>query len=373
MNYDEIILKDLISIYEKRDVNSSSFKTKIKIKLTKDKYPKYFSSTIEYDEAIKNLEAKGYIFVKKIPHDTVVDYIYLNLEYVDEIKKLLQVDDVKAKRNLLLEELYKYNDDIIVNLRNEILNKIENNKSIKQYLTNDYLDVIKAIHYLENLDHSIYERNASNYIFNDSKRLAKIRNQIVNIYHDEHIFEKKGIMTNTPYLYVKGEGIIGINSQKIDLSCVCSSIGIPIDDVNALSFENIDKVTTIENLTTFYDYASDGLIIYLGGFSTIPQTQVLKKIKEACSNFYHFGDIDYGGFMILSNLMENLNIKVKTINMDLETLKTNIKYAQSFSSEAYKDKLKSLLVKPSLSFYYDVIKYMIDNEIWLEQESFYNV
>ena len=210
-------------------------------------------------------------------------------------------------------------------------------------------------------------------IFDDSKKLAKVKMQIESIYNDENIFEKKGIMSIIPYLYVKGEGIIYINSQKIDLKNLANSIGIPIDKVDELSFENISKVTTIENLTTFYDYVSDGLIIYLGGFSTRNQIQVLKKIKEVCKDFYHFGDIDYGGFTILNNLMEELNLDIKTVNMNLNTLINNLKYTQSFDSDNYIDRLKTLLSKPLLKEYFDVIQYMIDNKVWLEQESFYNI
>lgn len=373
MKYKEILLKDLMAIYEKRDANSSNFKTKIKIKITKEKYPKYFETPEEYDEAIKQLEKLEYVFVKKVPHDTVVDNISLNLDKIDEIKGLLGIEGISEKRQLLLAELNRYDDDIIVNLKNEIIDRINKNKSIKQYLSNEYIDAIKAVHYLENLDHNVYERNASNYIFNDSKKLAKVKMQIESIYNDENIFEKKGIMSITPYLYVKGEGIIYINSQKIDLKNLANSIGIPIDKVDELSFENISKVTTIENLTTFYDYVSDGLIIYLGGFSTRSQIQVLKKIKEVCKDFYHFGDIDYGGFTILNNLMEELNLDIKAVNMNLNTLINNLKYTQSFDNDKYIDRLKTLLSKPLLKEYFDVIQYMIDNKVWLEQESFYNI
>lgn len=373
MKYKEILLKDLMAIYEKRDANSSNFKTKIKIKITKEKYPKYFETPEEYDEAIKQLEKLEYVFVKKVPHDTVVDNISLNLDKIDEIKRLLCIEGISEKRQLLLAELNRYDDDIIVNLKNEIIDRINKNKSIKQYLSNEYIDAIKAVHYLENLDHNVYERNASNYIFNDSKKLAKVKMQIESIYNDENIFEKKGIMSITPYLYVKGEGIIYINSQKIDLKNLANSIGIPIDKVDELSFENISKVTTIENLTTFYDYVSDGLIIYLGGFSTRSQIQVLKKIKEVCKDFYHFGDIDYGGFTILNNLMEELNLDIKAVNMNLNTLINNLKYTQSFDNDKYIDRLKTLLSKPLLKEYFDVIQYMIDNKVWLEQESFYNI
>ncbi len=373
MNYEKIILKDLVAIYEKRDAHSSNFKTKIKIRLTKDKYPKYFESPFEYDEAIESLERKGYIFIKKIPHDTVVDYIALNLDKIDEIKSLLGIDGTSQKRFLLLEELNKYNDDRIVNLRNEIVNKINTNKSIKQYLSSEFMDAIKAVHYLEHLDHNVYERNASNYIFNDSKRLARIKNQIISIYDDEYIFEKKGVMSVTPYLYVKGDGIVIINKQRINLTDLSNSIGIPIDKIEELSFENINKITTVENLTTFHDYSSNGLIIYLGGFSTRSQMQVLNKLKLICHDFYHFGDIDYGGFTILNNLMEELELPIKTINMDIETFKKNIQYTQSFDDDKYIERLKSLLDKPLLKEYYEVIQFMIDNKVWLEQESFYNI
>lgn len=38
----------------------------------------------------------------------------------------------------------------------------------------------------------------------------------------------------------------------------------------------------------------------------------------------------------------------------------------------YIEKLKTLLEKPLLKEYTDVIQFMIDNRVWLEQESFYN-
>lgn len=131
-------------------------------------------------------------------------------------------------------------------------------------------------------------------------------------------------------------------------------------------------MTTVENLTTFYDYNSSGLIIYLGGFSTRSQKVILMLLKEICTEFYHFGDVDFGGFTILNDLMESLDMEIKTINMDLDTLISNIKFAQKIEDDKYITKLESLLNKPKLAKYYDLIKYLIDNKIRLEQESFYN-
>lgn len=373
MKYDEDLLKELVLKYEKRDANSSKINRAIKIVITKEKYPKYFLDTKGYDEAINELSLKGFIKIKYIPHDTVIESISLNVDKIEEIQQLLGIDTVKEKRDRLLNELAKYNDNIIVNLKNEIETRIANNKTIKQYLSDDFIDVLKAVHYLENLHHDVYERNASNYIYNDSKRLSKLKTMIESIYDNDNVFNEKGVLSVTPYLYVKGEGIIKINDQVIDLKKLNTSIGIPIDNLNILEFKTVSKVTTIENLTTFYDYDSEGLIIYLGGFSTRSQIEVLKKIKSICTKFYHFGDIDYGGYTILNNLMENLNINIKTIKMNFDTLMSNLKYAQSFNDEKYVDKLKSLLRKPLLKPYYDVINYLIKNKLWLEQESFYNL
>ncbi len=373
MKYKEIILKDLIDLYEKRDANSSNFKTKVKIKIRENTYPKYFMDPQLFDDAIFDLTKEGYINYKLVPHDSVIDYIYLNLDRADDIKELLHIDSISFKREKLLNELNKYQDDIIINIKKDILERINNNKSIKQYLSDDFIDAIKVVHYIENLDHDVYERNASNFIFNDSKRISKLKSIISSIYSNEHILEEKGIISVTPYLYVKGEGIISINNQEIDLSLLKTSIGIPIDNVSILEFKNITKVTTIENLTTFYDYNFEGLIIYLGGFSTKSQKLVLNKIKLTCNNFYHFGDIDYGGFTILNDLMEYLDLDIKTINMDLDTLESNIKFAQKFDDLDYIKKLETLLNKPKLHKYYDVINYLIKNKVWLEQESFYNV
>lgn len=372
MTFDEIILTDLVNIYEKRDSHNSSFKTKVKIVLNKDRYPKYFDNINEFDEAIKRLSLKGYIFTHKMKHDVVIDFIYLNLDYIDEIKELLGINSIAYKRDNLIKELNKYNDDIIVNLRNMIIDKINSNKSIVKYLNDDFIDSIRVIHYLENIQVPIYERNASNYLFNDSKRLNKLRYIIEDIYSNSNIFEEKGILSVTPYLYIKGEGIIRINQEIIDLKKLNTSIGIPIDNIDNISFLDINNVTTIENLTTFYDYIGKGCIIYLGGFPTKGQINILNKIKEVCNTFYHFGDIDYGGYLILDNLISNLNIDINTINMDLETLINNKRYLSHFNDDKYIEKLYSLLDKPNLVKYYDVIKYMIDNRVWLEQESFYN-
>ena len=165
MNYDTIILKDLIDIYEKRDANSSTFKQCIKITLNKKNYEKYFEDVNGYDEAIYRLNEKGYISIKYLPHDNAINYIILNVDKVDEIKNELGiVDSISFKRERLIHELSLYEDEIIVNLRNELNNRIKSGKPIKSYLSDEMIDAIKAIHYIENLNHDVYKITSVSFI-----------------------------------------------------------------------------------------------------------------------------------------------------------------------------------------------------------------
>lgn len=373
MTIENEILTDLLIIYEKRNNNNSNFDNKIKIKLNNKDYPKYFLNRDSFDEAINELLAKDLIKCKYLKNESIIDYIYLNIEKVEQIYDMLgRKNDIDITRNKLLIELSKYDDLFIKELENEILNKIENNKSIKKYCNDNFIDSIKAIHYLENLEGPCYIRNLSNRIFNDSKKLEQLKNTIISIYQNENIFEVKGVLYTTPYLLIKGDSDVYLNNYLIKLSIIDMPIQIPIDKLELITFKNVSKVTTIENLTTFYDYNNNGLIIYLGGFPTKSQIEVLNKLKEETLKFNHFGDIDYGGFKILDYLMTSLNIKIKSINMDILTLNKYHEYQTQILDNSYLEKLKSLLQSPKLIESYDTINYMIDNKIKLEQESIYN-
>ena len=59
--------------------------------------------------------------------------------------------------------------------------------------------------------------------------------------------------------------------------------------------------------------------------------------------------------------------------MDLNTLILNKCFCQKITDELYLIKLESLLQKENLKPFYEVINYMIQNKVRLEQESLYNL
>ncbi|WP_422449407.1 Wadjet anti-phage system protein JetD domain-containing protein, partial [Thermoanaerobacterium sp. DL9XJH110] len=67
------------------------------------------------------------------------------------------------------------------------------------------------------------------------------------------------------------------------------------------------KVMTVENLTTFHSFQEkDYFVIYLGGFHNRVRRDFIKMLYDQNSDatYYHFGDIDAGGFLILEHLKD---------------------------------------------------------------------
>ena len=80
--------------------------------------------------------------------------------------------------------------------------------------------------------------------------------------------------------------------------------------------------------------------------------------------YYHYGDIDAGGFNILQDLREKTGISFNPLNMDVDTLKKYNNYSKKLT-ENDRVRLKNLLGGE----FDPVIRYMLDNDCKLEQEA----
>ncbi|MCI5622346.1 Wadjet anti-phage system protein JetD domain-containing protein [Anaerostipes sp.] len=88
--------------------------------------------------------------------------------------------------------------------------------------------------------------------------------------------------------------------------------------------------------------------------------------KEILAEYLHFGDIDAGGYEIYENLCRKTGIPFGMYFMNLETLQKYESYARQLT-ENDKKRLKKLLEKQDCE-YRDVLKYMLEKNIKLEQE-----
>lgn len=378
-NWEVFILTKLIKIHEGRHQSRSANPNKVKFAYNDKNFKEAFKAEnmADIEDALESLCNKGLISMENYRNRYEIKSIILSIDKVDEVYRLTNIVNPALIENEFLAVLEQGKSEVNKSYYQMIKKRISERKSIKSYTlpASVQKDIVKAIDAIESLKQDIFMRNLSIRLFNDSKRLEEILPKISSVYKavfddfNEEEYTNKGLLKNPSYLYIKGNAIIKIKDQEIDLGDLGASIGIHSDLVSYLSF-NVKKVTTIENLTTFNNYESDGLILYLAGFSNHAKKRFLKYVATTDAELYHFGDIDYGGFMILLDICESIGYMPKTINMDLSALKRKLTFAKPIENQAYINKLRLLLGKETLKAYFDVINYLIDNKITLEQEAF---
>lgn len=89
-------------------------------------------------------------------------------------------------------------------------------------------------------------------------------------------------------------------------------------------------------------------------------------VYEAIPNakYYHFGDIDAGGFSILLDLRKKTGIPFVSYHMDLDTLKKYRQYAKELK-ESDRKRLEKIAEEKEFR---EVIEFMLEENIKLEQE-----
>ena len=378
--YCSIILKKLIEKYERRYFHSSSFERNISVNFKEKELPDYVNEDsylyiFDIEEACNLLKNKG--FIQIIKSQKYIIKVILCISKIDEIYEFLG-----AKRpSLLFDYVLNKISFSKSNCLSSYLKEIQNGNVSKRFVVQLYDkidDLVKIVDSLEILETEQSIRDFSATVLGDSKRLINLITNLKILYKesqlsDDEFLLKHKLTKNPSPVLVKGSGSIFINGQEINLRNIGTPIGLYIDDLTniSISLEKEEQiVTTIENLTTFYDYQSKGLIIYLAGYASNNKVNFLKSINNYnhC-DFYHFGDMDYGGFAILSDLLIKTELPFVTIHMDIDTLKNNYPGCQRNLKDSYFDDMKRLLSVSNLSSYYDTIRFLIDNKLVLEQEN----
>lgn len=77
-------------------------------------------------------------------------------------------------------------------------------------------------------------------------------------------------------------------------------------------------------------------------------------------NYYHYGDIDAGGFYIYLHLCEKTQIPFKLYRMDVDTL---VKYKNKTLrlTKNNRNRLQNLLKRSDLDFL-ETVRFMLDND-----------
>lgn len=392
--YKEEILNSLLNQYERSSLykgtslNSRKISLKISPKTLKDYFDENsYQKKEEIDHDAKELQELKLIEIEygRGFESHLMKKITLNLNSLDEAYRFIRriPRGKKEAQCISLLKEYERENNFLGDICKELIKKLEEKASIKKYLDIDNLkectDILLAVKNVINQEEEIYKRNFSLKVFGDSKKFevieSKVLRMIKDFLNDESLtLEEFNIFSNPSYVYFKGNGKIILTNTILDISELNYGIGISSKELNEIN--NIDindsKIITIENLTTFNTFNEpDFLSIYLGGFHNKARRDLLKKIKanNKDKQFYHFGDIDCGGFKIFRHLVEKTEIDFIPYNMNIDTLIRSRSFCRELTLND-RNTLEEMLKDDFYKEFYIVFKYMLENNIKLEQEWF---
>lgn len=384
--YEKKILNSLIDKYEgsKSFIGSNIVNQRFKVCISKlfIEYTDHskFEVFRDINEVIDVLKRKGYI-TAKMDSRKIYENVFLSLDNLSEIYKYLKrvpKNDIHNRLKLLLEE-HRYDNEILSEYCKKQLNRIDNNQSVK-YFNNDFKEfesILLAVKEVMLVETEEFIREFSIRIFKDSKFFQTIENKVENLLYEYGDFPEKdqilasfNLVKTPTYVNYKGAGKITLSGQTIDLLKLSSDIAISskmLEDIERIEILG-SKVITIENLTSFHRFNErDFFVIYLGGFHNTVRREFIKKLysQNPQKQYYHFGDIDAGGFRILEHLKNRTKVPFKSYHMDVDTL---VKYKEFSKKLTQNDRinLERLLIHDQ---YKNVIDFMLENNCKLEQEA----
>jgi len=409
-----VVLNALLDIYERRTTQNAQHPTEhatyhpeaprsgraIKLNLIDISLPSYFSQTDPTPRILANeqfiaLERAGFLHLGWIPGETghLLQFATLQTEQATSIYALIRrsakTSQQKALENLILADKFRFTDDWRARALHHILTNLRAGKSPSPFslsdtdLNTDLLTVIEAVSALQaETPYRVFSVRT----FNDSKRLEAIKNQLVSLARlgnpewkrlsADEVLRELNLVPNPNYLHLAGNWQLTLASGEIlSLGGFSPSIGFPAAQTANLESVEIhaDAVLSIENLTTFHEFVRKhetrntnyATICTYGNPS--PAVRRLLRLIPDSTLIYHWSDLDYGGFNILSQLRRLVSDRIQPYRMDIVTLDANYERSRPLIVSD-RTNLKKLLIRPELRDVRLVIEHLLKRGVKLEQE-----
>lgn len=414
MNYKKLILGRLLDKYEKsRSFQGFESPKRILIKLNSEAFPEYDveNSYIResWNSTIRDLAEQGLIDYNWLKYEkgNIIEKVWLNLSSIEDaytasgrkpkrliLNSLLAVVD-ETQDNLSDKPELNWIRHFLYDTRQSIISKA----TTAGFLPSDEEQAIAVLKALEVLgateDQQCLERVFSLRCFSDSKYFEKnVRSRLLSIIKkylidedspnevtDEEILAQVGILKAPEQIDFKGEISGWIGYSRVDFSPFTHGVAINADTVKDLIIEDIGdirKILFIENKANYIQFIAQNrdkglMIVFHGGFYSPVRGIFFRKLYEAALchgvEFFHWSDMDLGGFMIFNRLKTNIIPSLKPYMMDTSAYKSKIKYGQPFGSQ-YADKLEKLLGNEQFQEFWELIALMLDKRLKIEQEAF---
>ncbi len=415
MDYDIYILNRLIDKYERSNLykGTNRIRRNLYLHFNPHEISDYFiDETSRYKQEINGacmaLERASFIYIHwvKFEKGNLIDKVRLNLDNLESIYAYLKRKPKRERESRLQDMICKYAEEFkeleigngvtqsfkwINDFYSYINTRLSQHVSVKEYIDIEDMskteDIFKALNTLALLENEVPKRIFSIKALGSSKAFDGVESKItkiirtfspeVTLQDNDEILAELGIVKNPQYLLVSGDIELCIGGERIALKHFTPDLGLAPETVATLEFVSVKggPIITIENLTSYHQFIrntkGNWIVIYLGGYHNTWRRQFLNKLKVFLGEeipFYHWGDIDYGGFTIYRHLNAKCHLHAKPYLMDCETLQRYEKYALPIKNKAYKKKLQELLKDPEYAVFHDTIEYMLYKGIRLEQE-----
>ena len=339
------------------------------------------------NEAVSVLTDMGFITAHYLKFSDDIEKIYLSEEKLDAIYEYLKEEysvipkSTISKRVHEIVEKYICTGEIVNKYCESILAQIEDPRCI---LVPEQIEAnLKMFSFLEKNKEHLYVREASVLVYGDSKWFENNNYEEVCTFmrtatgrireegeRNDAILSFFYVTPAEQEIFIKGNWRIEWEQYVLDVSKFQGGIAIASSDVQSIKNVrvNSESVMTIENKTSFQRLKDGDLaMMYLGGFANRHQIEFLKKVISDNPNvrYYHFGDIDVGGFLIHKHLCRETAKKFELYCMGIQQL-CDMRFRHCLRELKDNDmsRIGALMDEP----YYDVIKYMQEHNVKLEQE-----
>ena len=190
-----------------------------------------------------------------------------------------------------------------------------------------------------------------------------------------------------PEIMISGKIIMKFKNSEIPMTNTEGYIlGLPfesakeIESIQPVSPKKEKTVLTIENKETFYALASPqksnagknisrfNCFLYIGGYSNRAAAALIKTLAASDFTFYHAGDLDPDGVLILQNIQDIAERPVTPVRMDTATFDQYRPWARSLAKTMLSQIKKIRKETRDIEGIADLILRMEETSLGVEQE-----
>lgn len=392
-DYKKAILDGLLKKYNNRYAKKITTNRRIILKPT-EVYKDYARNNADIlekqgvNEAVSVLAGMGFVTADYLKFSDDIEKIYLSEEKLSAVYEYLKDDYGVVPQSTISKQVHeivsKYicTGKIVQKYCKSILAQVEDPRCV---LVPEKIEAnLKMFCFLEKNKENLYVREASMLVYGDSKWFENNNYEEICTFmrtvtgrmkeegeRNDAILSFFYVIPAEQEIFIKGNWRIEWEQYALEVSKFQGGIAIASGDVQSIKSirVNTESVMTIENKTSF-QRLRDGkfAVMYLGGFANRHQIEFLKKVisDNPDIRYYHFGDIDIGGFLIHRHLCCKTSQRFELYRMGIKQL-CDMRFSHCLKELTDNDmsRLRTLMEEDS---YGEVLKYMQEHNVKLEQE-----